>query len=128
MSDRSMLSAILFTRGFDTDDADQFVARLNDQQVVEDLRWHDWEQQQLSSGPPSSWSPDVQRQVSEHYLGPAHRVSPGWFLDLVSRENAAAGQGLAHQPPAQGMSSTTIAVGVGVLALAAVVGWQLSKR
>ena len=126
MSDRSMLSAILFTRGFATDDADQFVARLNDQQVVEDLRWHDWEQQQLSSGPPSSWTPDVQRQVSEHYLGPAHRVSPGWFLDLVNRENASAGRGLARQ--GQGMSSTTIAVGVGVLALAAVVGWQLSKR
>lgn len=126
MSDRSMLSAILYTRGFATDDADQFVARLNDQQVVEDLRWHDWEQQQLDAGPPSSWSPDVQRQVSEHYLGPAHRVSPGWFLDLVNRENAAAAQGLARQ--GQGMSSTTIAISVGVLALAAVVGWQLSKR
>lgn len=126
MSNRSMLSAMLFTRGFPTDDADQFVARLSDQQVAEDLQWHDWEQQQLDAGPPSSWSPDVQRQVSEHYLGPAHRVSPGWFLDMVNRENAAAGQGLARQ--GQGMSSTTIAVGVGVLALAAVIGWQLSKR
>ena len=128
MSDRSMLSAVLFIRGFDTDGADDFVARLSDQQVVEDLRWHDWEQAQLDAGPPSSWTPDVQRQVSEHYLGPAHRVSPGWFLDMINRENAAAGQRLANRQQSQGMSSTTIAVGVGVLALAAVVGWQLSKR
>ena len=128
MSERAMLSSVLWTMGFDDDDANQFVARLSDQQVAEDFRWHNWERSQLDAGPPSSWSPAVQRQVSEHYMGPAHRVSPGWFLDMINRQNAAAGQGLAQQPPAQGMSTTTIAVGVGVLALAAIVGWQLSKR
>lgn len=120
---RAELVALLIARGFAPDDATPFVARLSDQQVSEDLRWHRWEASHHAAGPPSSWSPAVRSQVSDHYLGPAHNVAG---YDVMAM--------LAHGAPERGMApapqpGTGVAI-VGVLLIlgGAAVAYALARR
>ena len=97
MNSRATLAGLLAAVGFPSDDTQRFVARLTDDQVVNELRWHDHERAMLDATPYSRWSPADRQAVNAHYLN-VHFVDPVFMLTTYPGERPAE----APTPPASG--------------------------
>ena len=120
---RGDLVRLLVARGFGEADAAGFVARLSDEQVRQDLAWHQWEARWFAQGSPTTWPPAIRAQVVEHYLGPAHRLA-AWDVMAMST-NTAPAHAIA---PAATDGTGMVVVGVVLVLAAAGVAYALAKR